>query len=217
MRTLMLALALLVAAPPPAAHAEQAAPAALPEEIPLFPLPQVVLFPRVTRPLLIFEARYRDMVADALKGDGIIGAILLRPGFEREYDGRPPVYDIGCAGEIVEYEQLPDGRYAILLRGVTAFRIVRERPGKTYRLARVEPVPAQLPAADAGPLKAARERLGRAIYAAGQDTPDESLEDADFVDVAAQTLRMPEETRQALLEQPRVLARATALLDYLER
>jgi Lon protease-like protein len=75
---------------------------ALPPEIPLFPLPDVVLFPGVTRPLLIFEPRYREMVADALKGNRIIGMVLLRPGFEKDYEGRPPIHDIGCAGTIEE-------------------------------------------------------------------------------------------------------------------
>ena len=69
----------------------------LPSEIPLFPLPDVVLFPGVTRPLLIFEPRYREMVADALKGDRVIGMVMLRPGFEKDYEGRPPS-GIGCAG-----------------------------------------------------------------------------------------------------------------------
>jgi len=86
---------------------------ALPSEIPLFPLPEVVLFPGVPRPLLIYEPRYRDMVADALKGNRVIGMVLLRPGYEKDYEGRPPIYDIGCAGVIEDYEQLPDGRYAV--------------------------------------------------------------------------------------------------------
>ena len=114
---------------------------ALPTEIPLFPLPEVVLFPGVPRPLLIFEPRYREMVADALKGNKIIGMVLLRPGYEKDYEGRPPIYGIGCAGVIEDYEQLPDGRYGILLRGLTTFRVVSEDQRKPYRLARVEAVP----------------------------------------------------------------------------
>ena len=62
----------------------------LPPTIPLFPLPNVVLFPNVFLPLHIFEDRYRDMVTDALVEDRIIGMVLLRPGWEDNYEGRPP-------------------------------------------------------------------------------------------------------------------------------
>ena len=71
----------------------------------IFPLPNVVLFPNVFLPLHIFEPRYREMVADALDGDRIIGMVLLRPGWEGDYEGRPPVYPIGCAGLITHAER----------------------------------------------------------------------------------------------------------------
>src|SRR5688500_12469521 len=86
----------------------------LPAEIPLFPLPETSLFPNVSRPFVIFEPRYREMIADALKSDKVIGMIRLRPGFEQDYEGRPPIFGIGCAGSIEQYELLPDGRYLIL-------------------------------------------------------------------------------------------------------
>ena len=110
----------------------------LPRTIPIFPLQDVMLFPNLPRPLHIFEPRYRAMVADALKGDRIIGMVLLRPGYEADYEGRPPVYPIGCAGVITDVEQLPDGRYAILLRGLVKFRVISEDRSRAYRLARVE-------------------------------------------------------------------------------
>src|SRR6266852_6320835 len=69
----------------------------LPATIPIFPLGDAMLFPNVSRPLLIFEPRYRAMVADAVKGDRLIGMVTLRPGFEADYEGRPPIYPIGCA------------------------------------------------------------------------------------------------------------------------
>ena len=78
--------------------------------LPLFPLPNVVLFPSVFLPLHIFEPRYREMVADALASDRMIGMVLLRPGWERDYEGRPPVYPIGCTGVITHVERQPDGR-----------------------------------------------------------------------------------------------------------
>src|SRR5947199_3769341 len=113
----------------------------LPPTIPIFPLPNVVLFPNVFLPLHVFEPRYRQMVDEALKGDRIIGMVLLRPGWEGDYEGRPPVYPIGCAGVITHAERLPDGRFNIVLRGMEKFRVAGEEPGRTYRVARIVPVP----------------------------------------------------------------------------
>ena len=109
----------------------------LPPTLPLFPLPNVVLFPNVFLPLHIFEPRYRDMVADALDGDRMIGMVLLRPGWEGAYEGRPPVYPVGCAGLITHSERLSDGRYNIVLRGLEKFRIAGEDDSRAYRQARV--------------------------------------------------------------------------------
>ena len=190
------------------------------KEIPLFPLPEVVLFPNVERPLVIFEPRYREMVADALKGDRTIGMVGLRPGFEKDYEGRPPVYAVGCVGVIQESEQLPDGRYLILLRGVTTFRILSEDQRKPYRLARVETMPELLKDEDRGPLSTVRERLANLLVTVlppGAELPDAALEDAEFVNLVAQALTMPESDRQALLERAGVLARARALVERLER
>ena len=193
---------------------------ALPTEIPLFPLPEVVLFPGVPRPLLIFEPRYREMVADALKGNRIIGMVLLRPGYEKDYEGRPPIYGIGCAGVIEDYEQLPDGRYGVLLRGLTTFRVVSEDQRKPYRLARVEAVPDLLTDEERGPLSTMRERLARlldTVLPLGVEPPDPGLDDAEFVNLIAQALSMPEDARQDLLERNSLLSRARALVDRLER
>jgi len=202
-------------------QASSAAPrtTALPQEIPLFPLPEVVLFPETTRPLLIYEPRYREMVADALAGNKIIGMVLLRPGFEKDYEGRPPIYDIGCAGIIDDYKQLPDGRYAILLRGLSTFRILSEDTRKPYRLARIETRPESLKPDELGPLSTVRERISKALTTVlplDVDPPDPGLDDAEFINVVSQALKMPEEARQGLLEHDSVLRRARALLDRLE-
>ena len=77
----------------------------LPTTIPIFPLPNVVLFPNVFLPLHIFEPRYRAMLADALAGDRIIGMTLLMAGYEADYQGRPAVYRVGCAGVITHSER----------------------------------------------------------------------------------------------------------------
>ena len=106
--------------------------------LPLFPLPNVVLFPNVFLPLHIFEPRYREMIADALKSDRLIAMVLLQPKWEGSYEGRPPVYPIGCSGVITHVERLDDGRYNIVLRGVERVRIVREVHTRRYRRAQVE-------------------------------------------------------------------------------
>src|SRR5881296_1532002 len=94
--------------------------------LPLFPLPNVVLFPNVFLPLHIFEPRYREMVADALAGERVIGMVLLKPGWEHTYHESPPVYPIGCSGVISHDERLPDGRYDIVLHGLDRFRVLHE-------------------------------------------------------------------------------------------
>src|SRR5512147_1434243 len=131
----------------------------LPSTIPIFPLPSVVLFPNVFLPLHIFEPRYRQMVADALAGDRMIGMVLLKPGFEADYEGRPPVYEIGCAGVITHSEPLPDGRFNIVLRGLEKFRMVSEDESRPYRLAHIEAVPEVANATECAAIKQHRQRL----------------------------------------------------------
>src|SRR6476659_3758063 len=91
-----------------------AAQTTLPESIPIFPLEDVMLFPEMSVPLHIFEPRYKAMIADALKGDRIVGMVLLRPGYEKDYERSPSIFTIGCAGVINEVEQLPNGEYNIV-------------------------------------------------------------------------------------------------------
>ena len=207
-----------------ASSLQSPAPVILPAEVPIFPLPETTLFPGVSRPFLIYEPRYREMIADALKGDKIIGMVRLRPGFENDYEGRPPIYSVGCAGTIEKYEQLPDGRYVILLRGLTTFRVVSEdgateRARKPYRLARVEPVPELITDGERVTLSTLRNRIEKLLYTVlplGADPPDPSLEDEEFVNLVAQNLGMPEAARQDLLERNRVVERARALAERLE-
>src|SRR5215210_9304776 len=116
----------------------------LPPEIPIFPLPNVVLFPSALLPLHIFEPRYRAMVTDALENERLIGMVMLRPGWEPNYEDAPAVYPVGCAGFITHADRLPDGRYNILLRGLEKFKIESERfareGAQRYRVARVQSI-----------------------------------------------------------------------------
>lgn len=190
---------------------------ALPATIPIFPLEDVVLFPNSSVPLHIFEPRYREMMADALQGDGIIGMVLLRPGYEADYYGRPPVYSVGCAGTITEAEELPDGRYVILLGGLVKFRVTLEDRSRAYRLADVEPLPEFL---DDQGLEILKERRGRLagmldVMSPGLSPLADSLSDAEFVDRLSQGLALSSAERQSLLELDSLVERADALVEFL--
>ena len=193
----------------------EAKASALPAEIPPFPLPETSLFPGVSRPFLIFEPRYRAMIADALKGDRIIGMVRLRPGFEAEYERRPPIDALGCAGRIVSYEQLPDGRYTIVLQGFTRFRVTSEDQSRPYRLARVEAIADAGGAEDRFALRTSRERLEELLSAVGIELGQAPADDAQVIDTLAQFLEMNGERRQQLLEMDGPLRRARALIDML--
>jgi uncharacterized protein len=105
----------------------------------LFPLPNVVLYPHVIQPLHVFEPRYRQMAADALAGDRLIAMVLLREEWESDYEGRPALHPVACIGKIITDQRLADGRYNLLLRGLSRVRLVEELSlGKLYRTARVE-------------------------------------------------------------------------------
>ena len=191
----------------------------LPPTIPIFPLADVMLFPNMSRPLHIFEPRYRAMVADALEGDHLIGMVLLRPGYEADYEGRPPIYSIGCAGRITQVEQLPDGRYAIVLRGLVKFRVTSEDASRSYRLAQVEALPELLDDEERAALGEHRHELTAllASIAPGSDPPPAELPDEDLVNGLAQFLDIHPSARQQLLEREGPLARAQALIDLIGR
>ena len=96
--------------------------------LPIFPLPNCVLLPGGLLPLHVFESRYRDLTRDCLAGHQLMAVARLRPGYESTYYGRPPVYDRCGVGRIICSEELPDGRFALLLRGVARVEIARELP-----------------------------------------------------------------------------------------
>ena len=189
----------------------------LPSVIPLFPLPDVVLFPDVDLPLMIYEPRYRTMVADALKGDRVIGMVLLRPGHEAEYEGRPPIYEIGCAGTIAQSQLLPDGRYLIELRGLVKFRIASEDQSRPYRLARVEPLPEAVAGDEKADLSKLRLQLDSLLAASVTlDADVLALPDEEFVNGLSQNLGLEPTDRQDLLEMKGHLPRARALVKWVE-
>jgi Lon protease-like protein len=171
----------------PASGVAQGAPAGsepLPATVPIFPLPDVTLLPNSTQPFHIFEPRYRAMVADALAGDSVIGMVVLQPGHEADYRGRPPVYAIGCAGVIVTAERLPDVEE--LVEAVTDRDLLASR----------------------------RQQLEAAVRAAfpRAPTPRADLSDEEVIDGLSIALPMAPAQRLELLQADGPLERAAILV-----
>ena len=193
----------------------------LPATIPIFPLPNAVLFPNVFMPLHIFEARYRAMVSEALAGDRIIGMVLLKAGFEADYAGRPPIFPVGCAGVITHSERLADGRFNIVLKGIEKFHITGEDASRPYRLAQIDGIPELVREAERGELHRLRQRLEALLAAAveregGEPKFPPAIPDEDLVNALAQFMGLEPLERQALLERDGVLARGHGLIELLE-
>jgi len=198
-----------------------AAQTALPETIPIFPLEDVMLFPDMSVPLHIYEPRYKTMIADALKGNRVIGMVLLRPGYEKDYERSPSVFQVGCAGIINEVEELPNGEYNIVLGALTKYRITREEASRPYRLAHVTAIADTTSDTDTAALHARRQRLEALIQESGGRTglrgiPD-GVSDERLVNGISQLAHIDELDRERLLEQPSPLARADALIVILEK
>ncbi len=169
-------------------------------------------------PLHVFEPRYRDMVEDALATDRTIGMVLLKPGYEEDYHGRPPIYPVGCSGTIVEDERLDDGRFNILLLGRSRFRVTGEQGGRLYRLAAVEEL--SDPIGDTGSLDVLRERLVGALSRAADGPvavpPRADVSHAALVNGLAQGLDLPALEKLSLLACDTLEARAARLVEILE-
>jgi len=193
-------------------------PATLPDIIPLFPLPNAVLFPRMPLPLHIFEPRYRAMVRDAARGARMIGMALLCGDWERDYYGRPPVFPTGTVGEMVHVEELADGRFNIVLRGLREYTIVRELEGAPYREAAVTWRPQARGPLEGDTRTAIARAMHRYLIRLGRPAePEEmlkgSVDDETFVNFLAQHLDVPPLEKQALLDAPTLEERARRLLD----
>ena len=192
----------------------------LPATIPIFPLPNVVLFPSVFLPLHIFEDRYRQMLTEALKSDRIIGIVLVR-GERDDIEEPPPIHPVGCAGLVSHAEPLPDGCSNIILRGLQRFRIVQEEHGRSYRRAQIAPLPENLSDASALELRQTRTKLesllaGRLETDNGEVMVQRDMGDEDLVNTLAQYLDLDPLEKQALLQFDDLVSRSRALIELLE-
>ena len=199
-------------------------PASFSGRVPLFPLPNVVLFPYAAVPLHIFELRYRAMMRAALEGERLIAMALLKPGYEKDYAGNPPVHDVVGLGRILEHQALPDGRYDLILWGVARARILEVVGSDPYRTARVE-VLEDLPAG--GDTYERRRRLLLAFYAdrlrglqaqgAPVALPPEDVPLGLLCDLILHLLPLSPPEKQSFLGETGVAVRCDRLLELLER
>ena len=189
-------------------------------EIPIFPLPNVVLFPSTLLPLHIFEPRYRQMISEVLDEDGKIGMALLKQSWEQP-DGED-IFHIGGMGEIAECQELEGGEYDILLRGTGRYRLIEFLRHRPYRIARVcilpEPVPQAAEAS--GLLSRLVSSFGKLsdVFSMGADA-EAGLNDLDFrtlVNSICSSVNISDYNKQVLLEMNDLASRAENVLKILE-
>jgi Lon protease-like protein len=191
----------------------------------LFPLPNLVLFPHVMQPLHVFEPRYRKMTEDALAGDRLLTLALLKPGWEGDYQGRPTLHAVVCIGRIIADQRLADGRFNLLVRGLSRARIAEELPcDKSYRCAQVELLPDILVdnARRQHNLRRQLVKLAPALFPAQnallgqlQKLLKSNMPLGALCDIIAFALPLDVEVKQELLEEVDVEIRARRLLKFL--
>jgi Lon protease-like protein len=192
--------------------------------VPLFPLPDAVLFPHALLPLMIFEPRYRQMIADVLTSDRLIAMALLEPGWESTYESKTaPIRQTVCIGRIASSELLPDGRYQIDVDGLSRAEVLDEDDSPhPYRIARVELCP-EMPAGLSQDQRRRTQRellVGFQQLAAGcdfdrtfHDSLDADLPLGGLCDVIAYSLPLEPDVAQSILEEPDIASRSMLVLD----
>lgn len=178
--------------------------------LPVFPLPRAVFFPGATLPLHLFEPRYRDMMEHCVsKGPMAMAVAQLKPGYEDDYEGHPPIHEIAGAGRIVDWRRRSDGRFDLILHGVARVRLEeRPRDRSTFRLAEAIPLEDRVshPEAVARGLTEVYATAATMMSLIREQHPrfelglDEELGPSEVADRIADRLIGDPETRQRLLE-----------------
>jgi Lon protease-like protein len=194
--------------------------------IPLFPLPNVVLFPKTPMPLYIFEERYRTMVRETLAGSGELVIALLRGDLESGCAGLSSVHEIACLGKIETCEELQDGKFNIVVIGLHRVRILREIQHSPYRMVEVERLEETAGDERAADIVERHNRLG-GLFAKFTElatgVKQEALElmpRLDFeslVNMVAMTLNLAIDQKQALLEIDNTSQRCDVLIPVLQQ
>jgi Lon protease-like protein len=187
----------------------------------VFPLAGALLFPRMHLPLHIFEPRYRALVTDSLARDRRIGMIQPRPGFIERHGEPPPLFEIGCVGRIAEVEALDDGRFDIVLEGLSRFRILRELDVTTpFRQVEAEliadPEDEVLAMGDRASLELESRRFADAQGYAVDWEAVTRLDDENLVNGIAQIAPFDSAAKQALLEANTLRDRAELTVQLMQ-
>ena len=182
----------------------------------IFPLAGALLFPEMQLPLHIFEPRYRALVSDAMARDRRIG--MIQPSGEGD---TPALYDVGCVGKIAEVEALDDGRYNLVLEGLSLFRVRRELTVTTaFRQVEAEliaaPEPDDLSIGRRASLEVESKRFAEAAgYQVDWDAVAR-LDDASLVNGIAQIAPFDVAAKQALLEAEGIEQRAELIIQLMQ-
>ncbi len=198
----------------------------IPRVVRVFPLPNLVFFPNAVQPLHIFEPRYRQMTADALASDKLIALVILRGDWEDDYHNKPSVEEYACLGQIIGDQQLPDGRYNLLLRGVARIHLDEELdiPGKSYRTFGITPIEDELGGSIEQLMDHRRELNKLFLPRIGDDkvrTQVQNLFDSEtplgeLCDVLSFATGLPPSFKQVLLSTPSVFERSRLLIEHLQ-
>jgi Lon protease-like protein len=194
--------------------------------VPLFPLPNVVLFPKTPMPLYVFEERYRTMVRETLAGNGELVIALLRAGSESNYTSISAVHEIACLGKIETYEELEGGKYNIVVVGMHRVRIIREVQHFPYRLVEVEKIEDIAYDEHSADVVDRHNHLGglfakfTELATGAKEHAAELMPQLDFeslVNMVAMTLNLTIEQKQAFLEIDEAPERCDALIPVLQQ
>lgn len=197
--------------------------------IPIFPLENVVLFPRVQVPLHIFEPRFQQMAREALAGDRRIGMVVVRPESTDDMQHNPPVFETGCVGDIERAEELAGGRFNVVLTGTARFAIEREDApdgNRLYRRAYVHELADPYPEPDRASVLALRGEIYElmqqmlAIIAPSrveifEQQPIAKFDDEKFVNTLSQSIDFAPAEKQSLIESNGVRERYERLADFM--
>jgi ATP-dependent Lon protease len=192
----------------------------------LFPLPNLVLFPHVMQPLHVFEPRYRDLLEESLAADRLVAMAMLAPGWECDYEGRPPLSSVACLGRVAVSHRLEGGAYNVLLVGLKRVRLLKELPArKSFREARVEICEDSYPPDEAATTAVLQRKLRNAFLQVLPDLPQaqdqlEQLLSSDIslgtlTDIISYMLEIDLARKEALLGEPNVHRRTELLLEHL--
>jgi Lon protease-like protein len=180
----------------------------LPKQIAVMPLPNAILFPRVLLPLYISEPRYKQMLADCLKGERMFAVALLRKGWEKE-GHNPTPHPIAGIGVIRTCVARPDGSANVILEGMARVRISEYLKLRPYRMARVEPLESSEEVGETKrePLLKVVTQLAKARARMGAQLPKSvltalrSVKNADYLsDLVSYTLLDDYYDKQTMLE-----------------